>query len=162
AEAAALGYVTNAIATPWQTPADRAVVLRYFSFLRKHEDLYRAAESMAEVGLLFPRRALHAGDASPLEYVEAVGRAMIRRHVLFDMLPDDMPLSLDRYRAVIVTGEEYLRKTETEALSRYVSAGGKLIVLAVVREDRDRPGAVCPSARLLRQNLPLPFGVISV
>ncbi len=162
AEAAALGYVTNAIATPWQTPADRAVVLRYFTFLRKHEELYRTADSVAEVGLLFPRRAIHAGDAAPLEYVEAAGRALIRRHVLFDLLPDDMPLSLDRFRVVIVTGEEHLSRTEMEALSRYLSAGGKLIVLPVAREDRDRAGAVCPSARLLRRNLSLPSGIITV
>ena len=35
AEAAALGYATNAIATPWQNEEDRAVVLRYFDFLKQ-------------------------------------------------------------------------------------------------------------------------------
>jgi len=70
AEAAALGYVTNAIATPWQNVADRGVVLRYFDFLHKHAQLYQAARYVCRVGLLFPRRAIEAGDASPLEYVE--------------------------------------------------------------------------------------------
>src|SRR5205814_1743135 len=114
AEAAALGCATNAIATPWQTEEDRAVVRRWFGFLKQHEELYHPAETLAEVGLVFPRRALHAGDASPLEYVEAAGRTLTREHLLFDILPDDMPLSLERYRAVIVTGTDYLSEVERE------------------------------------------------
>jgi hypothetical protein len=149
AEAAALGYATNAIATPWQHEEDRAVVLRWFAFLRKHEGLYRAAESYAEIGLLFPRRALHAGDASMLEYVEATGRTLIREHVLFDMLPDDLlpRLPLARYRALFVTGAEYLQPPEREALLRYAERGGKLLLLPVEREDRERPGAARAAAR---------------
>ncbi len=154
AEAAGLGYATNAIATPWQTEEDRAVVLRYFAFLKKHEALYTAAEPHAEVGLVFPRRALHAGDASPLEYVESAGRSLVRDHRLFDLLPDDLlpGLQLQRYRAVVVTGAEYLHGAERAALLRYAEKGGKLLVLPVAREDRDRPAARCRTAdRLARE-----------
>ena len=160
AEAAAMGCATNAIATPYQTAEDREVMLRYFRFLKKHAELYRPAESFAEVALVFPRRAIHAGDASPLEYAEAAGRAMIRGHVLFDLLPDDLPISLDRYRVVMLSGADYLEKSEVEALARYAKAGGKLIVLPVRREDRERPGAASPASRFMRHAVKLDATVI--
>ncbi len=143
AEAAALGYATNAIATPWQTPEDREVVLRYFEFLRKHEACYAKTDTHAEVGLVFPRRALHAGDASPLEYVESAGRAMIAGHVLFDMLPDDLlpQLKLAKYRAIALSAAEYLEKAEREALAQFVKSGGQVLLLDVAKEDRERAAA---------------------
>ena len=166
AEAAALGYATNAINTSWQNEEDRAVVLRYFAFLKKHEKVIHATESFAEVGLVFPRRAVHAGDASPLEYVEAAGRALIRRHVLFDVLPDDLlaTTKLERYRALVVTGEAFLEKAEAEALGRYVRGGGHLLRLVVSREDRERPGAANAVAalRAAYRQAPLPGGTITV
>ncbi len=149
AEAAALGYATNAMITHWEHAEDRAVTLNYFDFLRKHEAALGAPESFAEVGLVFPRRALHAGDASPLEYVEAAGRAILRRHTLFDMLPDELlpELPLSRYKVVVVAGVDYLEKAEREALDRYVDKGGNLLVLKVSAADRDRPGAAGTFAR---------------
>lgn len=149
AEAAALGYATNAMITHWEHADDRAVTLNYFDFLRKHEAALGSPESFAEVGLVFPRRAIHAGDASPLEYVETTGRTMLRRHTLFDVLPDDLlaELPLDRYRVVVVTGTEYLEKPEREALARYTEKGGKVLVLKVIAADRDRPGAAGVFAR---------------
>jgi hypothetical protein len=151
AEAAALGYATNAIATPWQTEPDREVVTRYFDFLRKHEDLYRSAESHADVALVFPRRAVDAGDASPLEYVEAAGRSMIREHVLFDMVPDDLMnrRGLEPYRAVVIAAPEYLNQADKDILSRYAKSGGKIIWTRVAAADRDRPGAATEDARTL-------------
>jgi len=151
AEAAALGYVTNAIATPYQTEEDREVVIRYFDFLKKHGKLFEKTESLAEVGLVFPRRALHAGDASALEYVEAAGRAMIRDHVLFDILPDDLlsTTSLNGYRAVILAAPEFLEDGERKVLSRYVTGGGKLILTPVAPADRKRAGVIGEST--LRQ-----------
>lgn len=164
AEAAALGYATNAIATPVDTEEDRAVVARYFQFLKKHDELYRSAESFAEAGLVFPRHALHVGDGSPLEYVEAAGRTLLRRHTLFDMIPDDLltRLPLERYRVLLVSGEDYLGKAEMDALARFVEKGGKLIALPVRREDRERPGAASPAARHDRLSLLLPKDTIVV
>jgi hypothetical protein len=159
AEAAALGYATNAINTSWQNVEDREVVLRYFAFLKKHESAVRPSASLAEVGLVFPRRSVHAGDAAPLEYVEAAGRAMIRRHVLFDVLPDDLlaKTPLESYRTVVVAAWEYLEKAEREALTRYASNGGRLLLLPVSREDRERPGAASDRARRWPENRESPW-----
>lgn len=166
AEAAALGYLTNAIATPWQTDEDREVVLRYFSFLRKHADLYEKAESYAEAALVFPRRALHAGDAAPLEYVEAAGRTLIRHHVLFDIVADDLLAAADlgKYRVVIVAAPEYLEKGERDRLADYVSKGGKILLTPVSAEDRDRPGAATEAARQAAASSPawsIPSGSVA-
>jgi len=149
AEAAALGYVPNAIATPMDSDEDQAVMARYFDFLKKHDAVLRPAESHADVGLVVPRRALDAGDASPLEYVEAAGRAMIREHILFDMLPDDLlaDAELARYRAVVVPAPEWWDEVGLLRLHRYVKQGGKLVVLPVSEEDRARPGACSKEAR---------------
>ena len=149
AEAAALGYAVNAIDTPWQNEDDRAVVLRYFDFLKQHDSLYRPAESWSDVALFFPRIALHAGDASPLEYVEAAGRTMVRHHVQFDILPGDRmaTVPLDRYKAVIVPAAEYVGDAGRAALARYVENGGKLLLTPVSKADRDRPGVCSEEAR---------------
>jgi hypothetical protein len=165
AEAAALGYATNAIATPWQTEEDRQTVLKYFAFLRQRELYFTPAATHAEVALIFPRRAVYAGDAAPIEYVESAGRAMIGRHVLFDMAPDDFlpQLRLEKYRAVVLSAAEYLNKPEREALARYVKAGGKVLNLPVEPEDRSRPGAA--GGRALRwpgRDEPFGFEAVTV
>lgn len=149
AEAAALGYATNAVATPWQNEEDRQVVIRYFDFLKEHDDCYRPADSYAEIGLVFPRRALEAGDASPLEYTEAAGRSLIQDHVLFDVVSDDLleRTSLEAYLAVVLSAPEYLEEGERKALAQYVARGGKLLLTPVSKADRDRPGAASDEAR---------------
>ena len=158
AEAAALGYATNAIATPWQHEEDRAVVLRYFRFLREHGELFSDAKRVAEIGLVFPRRAIHAGDASPLEYTEACGRWLIKQHYLFDMVPDDLltETSLDQFRTLILAGPEYLEKDDIACLERFVARGGKLIWTPVSSDDRQRPGAMSSDARRLQREVKLP------
>jgi hypothetical protein len=149
AEAAALGYATNALATPWQHEEDREIVLRYFRFLRKHVDLFADTERLAEIGLVFPRRAIHAGDAAPLEYTEACGRTLIREHFLFNMIPDDLlaQTPLDGYRALIIAAPEYLELDEVAALQAFTRRGGQLIWTHVNAEDRARPGASSVAAR---------------
>ncbi len=143
AEAAALGYATNAIATPWTHEEDREVVLRYFRFLHKHQDLYLQTKPHAEIGLLFPRRAVDAGDASALEYTEACGRTLVREHLLFDMIPDDLlaETPLDRFRMLVVAAPEYLHKEELAALSKFAERGGQLVWTPVQSADRERFGA---------------------
>lgn len=160
AEAAALGYATNAIATPWQNDEDREVVLRYFRFLRQHADLYQGATRRAEIGLVFPRRAIHAGDASPLEYTEACGRTLIREHLLFDMVPDDMlkECAMDPiggYRVLVIAAPEYLDKSELEVLRRFTAAGGTILWTPVAAADRQRTGAIRPDAKRWARDTPL-------
>jgi len=149
AEAAALGYATNALATPWQTEEDREVVIRSFDFLKKHDRYYRPADSLAEVALIFPQRALGAGDAAAVGYVEAAGRALIQRHVLFDVIPDELlgQTPLERYRVVTLAAPEYVQEPERTALARYVERGGKVVLTPVSRADGERPGARSEAAK---------------
>lgn len=149
AEAAALGYATNAIATPWQHEEDREIVLRYFRFLRTHADLYEKAARVGEIGLVFPRRAIHAGDASALETIETCGRRLVRDHRLFDMVPDDLlaQTSLGGFRTLVVAAPEYLEKDDLHALGKFCENGGTLLWTATAEEDRLRPGAMSPDAK---------------
>lgn len=162
AEAAALGYATNAIATPWQHEEDREVVLRYLRFLRKHAELYENVQRLGEIGLVFPRHAIHAGDASPLEYTEAAGRCLIREHFLFDMIPDDLltQTSLDGYRTLIIASPEYLHDEEVAVLRRFTDAGGKLIWTRVSAEDQTRRGAMSADAKRGKRDVKLTANVM--
>jgi hypothetical protein len=165
AEAAALGYVTNALATPWQTEEDRDVMIRYFDFLKKHDALYRPADSLAEVALVFPQRALQAGDAAPLEYTEAAGRALVRQHVLFDVLPDELlsQTALERYRVLLLAGLDYLQEPERKALRRHVERGGKVLLTPVSSDDRERRGAASEAARrMLAEAAPWKIAALTV
>jgi hypothetical protein len=55
------------------------------------------------VVLLYPRRSVHEGDISSVERFKRIGRRLLDRHVLFDILPDDIATSerLADYRAVV-------------------------------------------------------------
>jgi hypothetical protein len=165
AEAAALGYATNAIATPWQHEDDRSVVLRYFRFLRQHEDLYVNVTRQTEIGLIFPRRAIYAGDASPLEYTETCGRTLIRDHLLFDMIPDDLltKTPLDSYRVLVVAAPEHLERQELSVLRRFHERGGKIVWTPVNADDRGRAAARSPdSARLITKPEKLTEGAVRI
>jgi hypothetical protein len=89
AELAANGGAPMGFYTDFKDPEARREIVRYYSFLRKHEDLYRANRPYAEVLLLFPRTRVHEGDLVSLARFKEIGKSLLNRHVLFDVLPDD-------------------------------------------------------------------------
>ena len=62
----------------------------YLARLEKYDAVYRNARSHAEVLLLFPRSKVHDGDVAAVEAFKKVGRDLLDKHVLFDVLPDDL------------------------------------------------------------------------
>ncbi len=70
-------------------PAARAVIVRYYQFLRQNSGIYRGNRSASELALLFQRRAIHQGNAAAVQGFRQVGRALLEAHVLFDVWPDD-------------------------------------------------------------------------
>lgn len=74
----------------FKEPVGREALVAYFRFAREHRDFFHGALPTAELLLLYPRSAVHAGDLAPLDRFRAVGRRLVREGVAFDILPDDM------------------------------------------------------------------------
>ena len=53
--------------TRFKDPAARKEIVRYYSFLEKHDDVYRGNRPHAERCLLFPRSRVHEGDVAAVE-----------------------------------------------------------------------------------------------
>lgn len=104
AELAANGGAPMGFYTRFTDPLARAEIVRYYGFLRRYDDLYRASRSQHEVVLLYPRSQVHAGDMAALDEFKRLGKVLLDQHVLFDVLPDDLLTdeARARYRQVIV------------------------------------------------------------
>jgi len=82
---APMGFYTNFI-----DPLAREEIVRYYQFIKRHDDVYRANRPYAEVVLLFPRTRVHAeGDVEVVARFREIGTELLDTHVLFDVLPDD-------------------------------------------------------------------------
>ncbi|MBI1311108.1 hypothetical protein GC176_07350 [bacterium] len=103
AELAANGGAPMGFYTRFTDPEARAVIARYYQFLKRHDALFRANRPYAGTVLLYPRRAVHDGRLDPVATFRELGTRLLDEHVLFDILPDDLarPELLARYRHVV-------------------------------------------------------------
>jgi hypothetical protein len=103
AELAANGGAPMGFYARFKDPAARAEIVRYYKFLERNDAAYRGNRPHAEVLLLFPRSRVHAGDVKPVAAFQMAGRKLLDRHVLFDVIPDDLatPERRAAYRAVV-------------------------------------------------------------
>jgi len=112
AELAANGGAPMGFYTRFKDPAARETIVRYYQFLKRHDELFHGNRSHAEAVLLFPRRAVHSGNLQPLEKFRQMGQRLLDAHVLFDVLPDDLPeflqneARLQKYAHVLSTDKE--------------------------------------------------------
>ena len=90
AELAANGGMPMGFYTRFTDPEARRVITQYYRFIRKNAAIYRHNTPHADAVLLYPRKAVHAGDISHVGAFRQTGRALLDRHVLFDILPDDI------------------------------------------------------------------------
>ena len=149
AELAANGGVPMGFYTRFTNPEARAVIIQYYQFLRRHRTIFQGSQSAADTLLLFPRSAVHYGDVQSVQSFMELGDALLNRHVLFDVLPDDLatPDVQARYRAVYSvhnpTGSdtEFIRiqapNTVRASLSR--PAKGNRLHLHLVNYNRTEP-----------------------
>ena len=107
AELAANGGAPMGFYTRFTDPVAREVVTQYYRFIRRHDAIYRRNRPHAEAVLLFPRKSVHAGDVGLVEAFRKTGRALLDRHVLFDILPDDLAKAdrLSGYSKVYQAGD---------------------------------------------------------
>ena len=90
AELAANGGAPMGFYTRYTDPEARKVIAQYYQFIKKHDAIYRANRSHAEVALLFPRKAVHSGNVETVEHFREIGTKLLDEHVLFDVVPDDL------------------------------------------------------------------------
>jgi hypothetical protein len=102
AELAANGGAPMGFYTPFKDPEARRVLVRYYQFLRRHDDLYHANRPYAETLLLFPRSRVREGDLASVARFKALGRHLLDEHALFDVLPDDLASVPERARYATV------------------------------------------------------------
>ena len=107
AELSANGGAPMGFYTRFGNPAAREVIVRYYQFLKRFDEVYRGNRSHAEAVLLFPRRAVHAGNLAPMQAFRELGTKLLDEHILFDVLPDDVsnPRKLAAYRRVFTTND---------------------------------------------------------
>ena len=107
AELAANGGAPMGFYTRFRDPAARKEIVRYYGFLRQNDALYHANRPHSEILLIYPRRQVHEGDVASVDRFRRLGRSLLDRHLLFDILPDDLatPERLSRYRRVVKVEE---------------------------------------------------------
>jgi len=149
AELAANGGAPMGFYTRFKDPEARKEIVRYYRFLAKYDDLYRANVPHAEVLLLFPRTAVHEGKLEAVDALKKRGNEFLNSHVLFDVFPDDQmtPEKRGQYRIVLTPSKSVPRIPEistftapsTVRVSASKPATGGEITLHFVNYNRTEP-----------------------
>lgn len=153
AELAANGGAPMGFYTRYTDPEARKVIAQYYQFLKKHDAIYRANDSHAEVALLFPRTSIHAGNVAPVDQFREIGTSLLDAHVLFDVIPDDVATDelLSRYHHVIsVENPDAQPVISSSQRSRFAlpytvrvsasrPAAGEGLTIHLVNYNRDEP-----------------------
>lgn len=136
AELAANGGAPITRYADFNDPQSRQELVRFFRFMKQHEDIYHASTAAGECVLLYPRSLQHEGRfTEAISAFNAVGFRLLDDHVLFDVLPDDIatPEKLARYKRVYTNSS--LPDMEAESyggLSRFEAP-------SIVRVSASRP-----------------------
>ena len=147
AELAANGGVPMGFYTRFTNPEARKVITQYYNFIRKHDAIYRNNTSHAAAVLLFPRKAVHAGNIDAVAKFRESGRALLESHVLFDILPDDITTieQLATYQKVYRPGDKAVKGVtrftapKTVRVSANRPAKGDALHLHFVNYNRTEP-----------------------
>jgi hypothetical protein len=168
AELAANGGAPMGFYTRFTDPLARKEIARYYNFLEKYDAVFHANRPHAEVVLLFPRRRVHEGDLASVDAFRKLGKSLLDRHVLFDVLPDELatPERVKRYRHVLEPGRDADLGTQ-EGLSRFeapptvrVSASrpekGQELTIHFVNYNRVEPMQKRSAGTGIKDEKPLP------
>ena len=150
AELAANGGAPMGFYTRFKDPEARKEIVRYYQFMAKYDDLYRGNTSHAEVLLLFPRTAVHAGDVEAVADFRGRGQKALDSHALFGVLPDDLltPATREKYKVfievtshviVVSGGLSAFTAPKTVRVSASKPAKGGEVTLHFVNYNRTEP-----------------------
>ena len=102
AELAANGGAPMGFYTNFQDPEAREEIVRYYRFIKRYDERFRANRPHAEALLVYPRSLVHQGNVAAVEEFKKLGKQLVDAHVLFDVKPDDLtdPAAFTGYRQV--------------------------------------------------------------
>jgi hypothetical protein len=175
AELAANGGAPMGFYTRFKDPEARAEIVRYYQFLKRHDDLFRWHQPHHESLLQFPRRAIHNGDLLPLAHFREVGGQLLDDHVLFDIRPDDAlsPEISGRYRQIITVDADRpvpdqladrsridAPKTVRVSLSKHPQRNE--FALHLVNYNRIEPAEKRSAGRGIQDEKPIPVEAVGV
>lgn len=94
AELAANGGAPMGFYTRFTDPEARKEIVRYYQFLKRYDEIYRANRAHSEFTLHFPRQQMTADASAAVDRVVGfkwVGQTLLSEHVLFDVRSDERP-----------------------------------------------------------------------
>ena len=150
AELAANGGAPMGFYTNFTDPAARREIVRYYGFLARYDEVFRANRPHAEALLLYPRSAVHRGDLAAVETFQKLGYQLLDGHVLFDVLPDDLATAkaTASYKCVIraeggalpsMSGLSTFKAPQTVRVSASRPEDGKALDVHFVNYNRTEP-----------------------
>ena len=176
AELAANGGAPMGFYTRFTDPAARKEIVRYYNFLERYDEIYRANKPHAEMLLLFPRIEVHEGNVGPVETFKKIGKRLLEEHTLFEVIPDDLARTDDYTRhqkvfAFYPSKIEYEKRQtrlsrfeapETVRVSASAAAQGDEIDIHFVNYNREEPTKKRSPGGGIKDEKPIPVKGIKV
>lgn len=100
---------------------------QYIRFFHDNFDLYRNADSVADVALLSSFASIGFDQGGPLRSFMLAGQTLIQDRLLFDIIFDEDLENLSKYRALFLPDSESLSDRQIEIIRKFVMNGGGLV-----------------------------------
>ena len=133
-ELAANGGAPMGFYTRFTDPLARKEIARYYQFLKRYDEIYRANIGYAETRIFYPRTAVFAGDLGPVEAFRQRGKKLLDEHVLFDVQSDERGTRFPERVAL-----SKFEAPTTVRVSASVPAKGGELDLHFVNYNREEP-----------------------
>lgn len=137
AELAANGGAPMGFYTNFTDPVARDVIVRYYRFIKRYDELYRANRPVSEVLLVYPRSLIHAGDIDALNDFRRLGRKLLDQHVLFDVKPDDLVNPADSQTYALIVRAPFPKEVEVPTGKVSTFDAPQTVRIAASRRARD-------------------------
>lgn len=103
-------------------------VLASIRFFHQHQQHYRDAELVADVGVLNTYANTAYGPGVTLEDWAAFTQALYQGKIPFNLVPDSSPGNLKRFRALVLADLALISDALLDSIRTYVKQGGGLVI----------------------------------
>jgi len=117
----------------------------YIRFFNRHQDLYRNAETVADVAVL---RTFADQNFGPRRYYP-IEQALIEGHAAWRIIYDAQLDALESYRVVVVPDKEWLTEAQQQKLAAFAARGGQIIRATDIKEPKALPASLQDKFRIL-------------